>query len=168
MKEQKVRLIPKKNKAGRQKPSTVLALFAMLFFILSFGSIQGVLGKFLQRGERNDSAAAAKFSVVITAPEGFGQEQGAGPFDYRFLSGTEIVALIFQVHNNGETAVLCTPYIDGDVMYGIFVDGEELSQFVVNAKETVEFYLLLAPVGLDEKLKTAKFVVDIRQEEGMD
>jgi len=105
----------------------------------------------------------AKFDVIITAPE---MDPDEGFFEYRFLSDTDVKGFVFQVINNGETDILCNPYIDDVLMYRIYVEERECTEFVVPANETISFWLVLAPIGLDTNVKDIKFFIDIHQMEG--
>ena len=156
----------RKIKLGKQKYELLLCLLILVFLLLLFGLIQGTLGKFSRSFLLMDSAAAAKFDVVITSPKEFWPEQGKSVFEYYFLSATDVQGLAFQVTNNGETDILCKPYINGDITYRIYIAEEVHSEFVVVAKETVTFWLMIAPDGLDESIRNIEFLVDIKQIEG--
>ena len=143
----------------------ILTLIFVLF-ILSLGLTQGTLGKFSKSFSLIDSALAAKFDITITTPEEFRFEQEAGFFEYRFVSYTDIKPLSFQVSNNGEFDVLCIPHISDGLNYGIFTSEGEFTEFVLKAKETVSFWLVLLPVGLDQNILETEFFIDIQQLEG--
>ena len=145
-------------------------LFTFMIFFLLFLSLltfQGTIGKFLQAFTVNDSAVAAKFDIVITAPDEFGTEQDENLFEYHFLSDIDIRGFNFQVENKGEADVLCQPHISNDIVYRIYVSEEECTKFAVDAKETVNFWLFISPDGLDTNIKDADFFVDIQQIEGV-
>ena len=145
----------------------ILSEFLILVLLgLSLGTIQGTLGKFVRSFTTSDSAAAAKFDVAVTAPEEFWLEQGEYTYEYYFLSKTDVRGLNFQIHNNGEVDVLCTPHINNGIIYRFYVAGEESTEFIVKAKETVDFWLVIAPAGLDTAVKNTALFVDIRQAEG--
>ena len=144
----------------------VAALTILVILLLLLGITHGSLGKFSRSFIMIDSAVAAKFDVVITPPEAFSMVQGDGVYEYRFLSDTDFQRLAFQVTNNGETEVLCRPHINNDITYRVYVGEEMCSDFIVPAKETVNFLLSIAPDGLDTIVREAQLFVDIKQVEG--
>ena len=151
------------------KPQGLWILSAFLILVLlglSLGTIQGTLGKFSRSFTTSDSAAAAKFDVAVTAPEEFWLEQDENYLKLHFLSNTDTKAFYFQVSNDGEADVVCTPHINNDVEYHILVSEAECTEFIVNAKDTVGFWLIVGSGGLDGNIKEAKFSVDTRQLEG--
>ena len=109
---------------------------------------------------------AAKFDVVITAPEKFRTENGKQSLEYHFLSDIDIQIFLFQVYNNSETDIICNPHISNGVMYRVYVNEIEETEFIVRARETVSFRLAIAPNGLDTSIRNAEFFVDVRQMEG--
>ena len=140
---------------------SLLALLLPALLILSSGMFQGTFGKFSHSFTATDSALAAKFDVIITPPEEFNAEG----FKHHFLSDSEVKGLHFRVYNNGETDVLCAPYITNGVKYRVFILGIEQTEFILKTKETINFQLLIAPDGLDGKLKDAELFIDIKQPE---
>ena len=149
---------------NRRKFTVIFLISVML--ILSLGMIKDTLGAFVHSFILNDSANTTKFDVTVIAPEEFNSEQDTNHLDYHFLSDTDIRGFVFQVQNNGETDVVCTPYIDGAVLYRIYVEGVEQTEFIVRKKETESFYLVIAPTGLDTDVIEANFYVEVRQTEG--
>jgi len=150
----------------REERWIVSALSIILLLALSFGMIQVTLGRFLMTSSLTDSAAAAEFDVLITAPAEFLTEQGEGVFEYRFLSAIDIRGFGFSVTNNGEVDVLCRPYITGGVFYRIYIDGKECAEFAVTAGEAVDFDLAIAPDGLDTNIRNAELFIDVQQLKG--
>jgi hypothetical protein len=144
------------------------AFLILGLFLLSLGLVQVTMGRFLWVSAVGDSAAAAKFDVIITAPKEVWTEAGENIFECYFFSAVEIRGFAFQVANNGETDILCKPYIDNgsNILYRIYMAEEECSEFVVAPSESVEFWLIIAPIGIDTTIKTAELFVDIQQMEG--
>ena len=141
----------------------LLILLILILLILSIGMTQGTLGKFAKSFILSDSAKAIQFNVTITTPKGFITEQGITSFEYYFISETDIIALKLQAHNDGEIDVICTPHVNNDIKYRIFIDGVEQPEFTIRAKETVDFYLALGPEGLTTDAKNAEFFIDLKQ-----
>jgi len=156
----------RKIKINTQNRKILAASLILILLILSLGMIQGTLGSFARGSAMLDSALAAKFDVIITSPESFRPEGDERIFSYHFISREDIRALSFEVYNNGEANVICTPHISEGVIYRVFILGVETSEFLVRAKETVRFNLLIGPEGLDTNIKDAELFVDIRQTEG--
>ena len=149
-----------------QKYKLLLVLAILLVLVFLLGIAQGTLGKFSQSFGMADSAVAAKFDVTITAPDEFSIEQGESVYEYRFLSDIDIQRLTFQVTNNGETAVLCKPHINNGINYRVYSADELHIDFIVPAKETVDFLLAITPDGLDTVIRDATLFIDIKQVEG--
>ena len=140
-----------------------LAFLVLTLLISSIGMMQVTHGRFLKVFTNTDSTLAAAFDVAVTPPEEFWIEQGEHIFTYRFLSETDIKGLVFRATNNGETAVLCRPYFNGDLAYRLFVAEELTTEFILAAKETIDFWLILAPLGLDTNVREVEFFIDIQQ-----
>ena len=151
-------------KIDKKKPLAAFLIFVIL--ILSLGMTQGTLGRFSKSFVSTDSANAANFDVIITPPKEFWTEQSNSVFEYHFLSDTDIQRLIFQITNNGETSILCKPYINGNITYRVYVEGEVCTEFHVKANETIDFWLVITPDGLDTTIKNANLFIDIQQMEG--
>ena len=149
-----------------QKQRVLLAFLVLFLLLLLLGILQRTLGKFSLSFIASDSALAAKFDLIVTAPEEFKSEQGENLFEYHFLSDTDVREFHFRVDNYGEADILCRPHITNGIEYSICVEGKELSEFAVRAKETAYFQLFIAPDGLDEKIKGAEFFIDLQQIEG--
>jgi len=158
--------IPRKIKVSTKKMQMLATFLIFVIFILSLGVTQQTLGMFSRSFAATDSAMAAEFDVTITAPKEFGSEQGESNFEYHFLSGTDIQGVVFQVTNNGGDEILCRPYINSNITYRVYIDGDEVTEFLVPANETVSFWLLIAPDGLDTNMRNAKLFVDIQQVKG--
>ena len=158
--------ILQKAKMSTQNKKLLAAFLVTVILLLSVGLTQKTLGKFARSFMRSDVAKAAKFDVEITGTEAFWWEQGERVFEYHFLSGTDIQGLSFQITNNGETDMRCKPYITNGITYRVYVAEEVCADFVVAAKETVSFWLALAPNGLDTNIRDAEFFIDIQQMEG--
>ena len=156
----------KKNRTDSQKQNLLAIFLILVLLILSLGIIQGSFGKLSRSFMLSDSAIVAEFDVIITAPKNFGLEQGESIMEYHFLSNTDVQGFIFQIANNGELDILCRPYFNANIAYRIYVDGEELAEFVVAAKESENIWLIIAPIGLDTKIKVVKLYIDIQQLEG--
>ena len=152
-------------KASTQRQKILLTFLILILFVLSLEMIQGTLGRLSRAFILTDSAQSAKFDVIITTPEEFWLEQGENLFEYHFLSVTDVRCLNFQVYNNGEADILCTPHINNGVKYRIYISGTEYPEFIVKSKETVNFQLLIGPEGLNTTIKDAELFVDIRQPE---
>ena len=149
------------------KDKKILSVFLVLLILaLSLGTIQGTLGRFSRSFMLSDSAQVSKFDIMITAPEEFIWEHGENVFEYRFLSNMDIRVLSFQIYNNGETDIICTPHISGGIKYRVYILGTEVTEFIVQTKETVSFELLIGPEGLDTNVRDAELFMDIRQMEG--
>lgn len=146
-----------------QNREMLLCFLIVIFLVLSFGLMQRTLGKYVQSHLVRDFAVAAKFDIVLTVPDEFRAEQGKPSFDYRFLSPTDIKLLHFQAYNNGEVDVLCIPSISSDIKHRIYLLEEEVTEFIIKAKETVCFQLLIGPEGLDTNEKDVQFFIDIQQ-----
>ena len=153
-----------KNKKSIMKLLATLLVLAI--FLLAIGMTRETLGMFSRSFLLTDSALSAEFDVTITAPEEFWSVPDESNYEYFFLSDIDFQGLTFQITNNGETEVLCRPYIDSDITYRIYIDGEIYNEFVVQANETIEFWLIIAPIGLGTTVKDAKLFVDIQQMEG--
>ena len=158
--------MPRETKAGVKKNKLLASLLILIIFMLSLGITQETLGIFSRSFVAIDSAMAAKFNVIITPPEEFWQSQDENNFEYRFLSDIDFQGLVFKVTNNGEHDILCAPYINGDITYRIYVGEEAVTAFPVAAKETVSFWLIIAPTGLDTNMRNVKLFADIQQTEG--
>lgn len=150
-----------------QKKHKIISLFLLLLFlVVSLKTAQETLGRYLTTLVADDSAEVAKFDVIITPPEELVSAQDKDSLEYYFISNKDINGSIFQVYNNGEVDVLCVPYLSNDITYRIYVSEVQCTEFVVKAKETVDFWLLIAPYGLDTNIKESELFIDIRQIEG--
>ena len=149
-----------------EKKKLIVAFLVFVILVLSLGITRQTLGIFSRSFVVADSAMAAKFDVIITTPTEFESEQGESNFEYHFLSDIDIQGFVFQVTNNGGADILCKPYINSDITYRIYVEGEAVTGFHVAANETVSFWLLIAPDGLDTNVRHAKLLIDIQQMEG--
>ena len=158
--------MPWKTKISMQESKLLTVLMILVIFILSLGITQQTLGTFMRSFVVTDSASAAGFDVIITAPEEFWPGQGESDFEYHFLSDIDIQGFVFQITNNGKVDIFCKPYIDSNITYRIYVDGEVVTGFAVAANETVGFGLIISPDGLDTNVTSAKLFVDIQQTEG--
>ena len=156
----------RKIKTNPQRQKFLAAALILIILVLSLGIMQGTLGRFSRASLMRDSALAAKFDVIITAPEEFRTEEGEKLFSYHFISITDVKLLNFQIYNNGEADVICTPYVSGGIMHRVFVSEIESPEFIVKVKETISFQLLIGPTGLDTNIKDVELFVDIRQMEG--
>ena len=167
MKQNKISQKTLQNLKMNTQNKKILAVFLVtVILVLSLGMTQETLGKFSWSFLRSDVAKTAKFDVEITGGEAFWWEQGERVFEYHFLSDTDIQELTFQITNNGETDIRCKPSITNGVTYRIYVAEEVCTDFVVAPKETVNFWLVIAPDGLDANIRAAKFFIDIQQIEG--
>ena len=153
-------------KPSLQKQKNLLFFLVIPLLVLSLGTVQETFGRLSQVQTVTDSATAAKFDLTITTPKEFWSEQGENFFEYYFLSDTDIQGFYFQVENNGEADLLCRPYINNDITYRIYVDEEECTEFIVSAKETVNFWLIISPNGLDTNITYAELSIDTWQIEG--
>ena len=156
-------VILRKNKIPLYTHKLLVAFLILILFFLLLGIIQGTLGRFSKSFILSDSASAAKFNVTITPPSEFIFGQGDTVFEYHFLSNTDSKQISFQVHNNSETDVVCTPYLTNNVNFLVFISEEERTDFIVKTKETVSFDLLILPDGLGFNIKNTDIYVDIRQ-----
>ena len=149
-----------------QNRKILLVLLVFVLSVLSIGISQGTLGRFSRSFIRTDSALTGAFDVTITPAKEFWVEQGEQVFEYYFLSEADIKGFAFQVANQGETDIRCKPYINGGLTYRVYVAEEVQTEFVVGASETVEFWLVIAPDGLDAAIRNVELLVDIQQLEG--
>ena len=157
---------PRNIKISTEKKKLLSAFLIFVILILSLGITRQTFGMFSRSFVMMDSASAAKFDVKIMAPEEFWPGQDKSDFEYRFLSNMDIQRFAFQVTNNGEAEILCRPYINSDITYRIYVEEDARAEFIVAANETVSFWLVIAPDGLDTNVRNAELFVDIRQMEG--
>ena len=158
-------VISRKIKTGYEKKKLIAAFLIFVILFLLLGITRQTLGIFSRSFVLTDSAMAAKFDVMITAPKEFWPQQGDSNFEYRFLSEMDFRGFVFQVTNNGEAEVLCKPHINSDVTYRVYVEEEARDEFIVAAKETVSFWLIIAPDGLDANIRNAELLIDIQQME---
>ena len=155
------------DKAPKRKKKSIFSIVCMVaVLVLSFGMLQGTMGKYMRSRMLTDAAAAADFDVTITPPKEFWTVQNDHIYEYHFLSPVDLQGLAFQVSNNGETPIRCRPHINSNITYRIYVAGEERVDFHVAANETVAFWLVIAPDGLDTTIQNATLYVDIQQMEG--
>ena len=157
----------KKIKISAQKQKIIFAFIISIITVFSLGTLQVTMGRLTRSSVLTNSAVVAEFDVVITDPEEFSIERGETIFEYYFLSDIDIKGLSFRVSNNGEANVRCMPYIDDNIAYRIYVEGEECAEFVVAANESVDFWLIIAPIGLNASIKSAELFIDIQQAEGV-
>jgi len=156
----------RKAKISTEKEKLLTALIIFVILILSLGITRQTFGMFSLSFVLTDSAMTAEFDVIVTAPKEFWSEQGESDFEYHFLSDVDIQGFAFQVTNNGAAEIRCKPYINNDITYRIYVEEEACTEFIVAANETVSFWLVIAPNGLDTNTRNAEFFVDIWQMEG--
>ena len=142
-------------------PVPVLILILLLFLLVT--TIPQSLGMFSRVLKTYDSALAARFDVIITAPEEFISEKGENLFECHFITETDIRNYHFTIDNNGEVDVFCTPQISDGIEYKVYIGGESIKEIFVKAHESVNFQLLIAPSGLDTVIKDAWFFVDVEQ-----
>ena len=159
-------MVIRENRSDQQLQKVLACILVITILVLSLGSIQGTFGLFSRSFFFSDSAQAAKYDVVITAPEEFWSEQDESVFEYYFLSEVDIQALVFQITNNGDIDIICRPNINADIKYRIYVAEEECTEFIVETKETVSFWLIIAPNGLDTNISNSELFIDIQQLEG--
>ena len=164
--QKKISKIAVNNRFNLLGSRTLAIVPVLVLVILTIGSIQETLGKISKSFIISDSALTAKFNVTFTLPKEFYTEQGVASFEYSFLSQEDIIILDFHVHNDGDVDVLCTPHIDTDILYKVFINRVEHEEFVVKAKESVEFHVLLGPNGLTTDITDADFFIDIKQIDG--
>ena len=158
--------IYQKVNINRNEQIIAIVLLLLSIFFLSLGMIQGTLGAFSRSFFISDSAKVSSFDVVITSSGKFNFEKDKINFEYHFISSADIIRLDFQIYNNGEVDIVCTPYINDDIEHKFYVAGIEQSEFTVNTKETVSFSLLIHPSGLDTNKKNVEFFVDVKQFDG--
>ena len=149
-----------------QNRKALLTFLLMALSIVSISMTQVTYAKFSQSFIQADSALAVAFDIDIAAPEEISLEQGQGVYEYHFLSEMDIKGLPFTIANNAEVAIVCKPYISGDVTYRIYVAGEAETEFIVEANETVDFWLTLAADGLSTEIVDVEFLIDIQQLDG--
>ena len=145
---------------------SLLPFFLLLLLVplvLSLGLTPETLALFTKSFIFTDTAATASFDVIISASDHFIWENGENTFEYHFLSPEDIKPLHFQITNNSEVDILCTPHINNDIYYLVYTSGAVCSEFVVFANTTAEFYVLIAPDGLDTHPQDAGLFVDITQ-----
>ena len=156
----------RKAKISTEKEKLLTALIIFVILILSLGITRQTFGMFSLSFVLTDSAMTAEFDVIVTAPKEFWSEQGESDFEYHFLSDIDFQGFAFQVTNNGEAKILCTPYVNNDIIHRIYLEEEVVINFIVAANETVSFWLIIVPEGLDTDIRNAGFLVDIQQIEG--
>ena len=148
---------------GAESKNQIAVFLVMAALIASLGIIQQTSGRFAGFFIVTDSALATKFDVITIAPKEFYTEESGSGFEYRFLSPTDIQRLTFRIVNRGETEIICKPYVNCDIAYRIYVEGEECTEFWVAASDIVEFWLLIAPDGLTTDSKEAELFIDVWQ-----
>ena len=158
-------LTTRKAKADTKTLRFFAGVLVLVILALSLAMTGGTLGKYVHSFLSMETAVVAEFDVTITAPDEYVSNHGEVFYEFYFFSDTDIRGLTFQVTNNGETDVLCRPEVSGDVYYKIFVAQEERAEFVVGIGETVSFWLVVGPDGLDTTLRDADFFIDIQQAE---
>ena len=154
------------NRKNTRNEKILSACLILVILFLSLGTIQSTLGRFLRSNILTDSAKAVKFDVDIVTTEAFLAENGDTIFEYRFLSETDIQGVAFGVTNNGETDVVCEPYISGNITHRIYVEEGICSEFIVSPGETIDFWLIFTPDGLDTNTVDTAITIDIQQVEG--
>ena len=147
----------------RKKAAGFSIIAALILFM--FGLARETQGRFFMSFAAGDTATAAKFDVVITAPAEFLLVQDERVMDYRFLSIKDVKLLNFTAQNNGEVDVVCTLAMAGEVNHRIYVMQQERDSFTLKAKEMVAFQIIIGPEGLDATVRSARFFVDIKQAE---
>ena len=156
----------RKIKQYTKEMKSIAIFLVFVILILSLGMTQETLGRFSRSFMLTGSARAADFDVIITPPKEFWTEQSTSIFEYHFISDIDFQVLDFQVTNNGETDILCEPYINGNITYRVYVEGKVCTEFRVEVNETIDFRLIIAPAGLDTQIRNIEFFIDIRQIEG--
>ena len=154
---------PRNIKISTEKKKLLSAFLIFVILILSLGITRQTFGIFSRSFVVMDSAMAAEFDVIITDPEEFWSKHGESNYEYHFLSDLDFQGLVFQITNNGDAEILCKPYINSDITYRIYIEEEVCTEFFVAANETVSFWLVIAPDGLDTNVRNVKFFVDIQQ-----
>ena len=154
----------KHNRHG--KGPSVPFLLLVVLLILALVTVQLTLGRFIEGFSLQDSARAAKFDVVVTAPDEFWPEESGEVFEYYFLTEVDSWKLAFQVSNRGEADVRCEPHINQGIVYRFYIDGESCTEFVVVAGERVEVWAIIVGIGLDTSVTNAQLFFDITQVEG--
>jgi len=159
----KKQITTQKIKSHPQRARAVLAFSIVLLLVLSFTLTQVTFARFTKSFTLTDSASVAKFDVSVTMPDEFASVDF---FEYIFLSDIAGKKLNFSVSNNGEIDIVCTPHISDGVTYRVLIAEIESPEFTVDAKESVDFTILILPDGLDTNITNAELFLDIHQSEG--
>ena len=144
----------------------LLGLFMLALLLFAFGTIPESWGNFRHRVILRDVARMAKFDVTIVAPDAFERPVGGFDFEHVFLYEAESKTLYFQIRNQGETDILCTPHMDGGIEYMVMLLEGETSQFLVKAGESVDFAVVIFGKGLNTDGTDATLSIDIQQAGG--
>ena len=148
----------------KKKSISIILILCLCGFLLS--SAHETFGRYLKANIAIDSAPVAKFNVKITTSEEFVLEHSESFLEYYFISDTDVKGFIFHVQNNGESDIICIPHLSDDISYRIYVSETECSEFFVGTKETVDFWLVIVPDGLNTDIKKTALYIDIKQVEG--
>ena len=126
-------------------------------------SIVGTFAKHLHISTGIDSAEVAEFDIEIIAPPILGPATAEDPYQYSFSAKGQSRAFGFRIKNNKEVAIICTPYIEGNVQYTILGEAGAADHFVLEIGESVDFRVDVLSDGLTTKTTVAKLVIDIEQ-----
>ena len=146
-----------------RKAAYLLSLFILSAVMLYM--LPETLGGFARMLGTSDSAVAASFNVEITVPEEL-ENSEKGQCQYYFPTEQELKAFNFKVTNNGETTVVCTPYISNDIQYRVYVADAVKTEFIVGIGEMVSFWIVITADGLSFDTTDAVIAIDIQQAEG--
>ena len=156
----------RETRINRKNRIILIAFLTLTILFLSLGMIQGTLGKFSTSIVLSDSAIVSRFDIIITAPEELMSEYGESTFEIDFISGTDARTFCFDIFNNGETNVLCSPGVNNNIVYSVLISGINTDDFIVKPKETVSFELIIKPDGLSTNRTDVSLFIDIRQTGG--
>jgi len=150
-------------KFNRKKRSLFYVIpFLVLFCVVSFTTSKA-FARYLYSFTGTDSAMVAKFDFEIIPPAEFVSVSSDDPYIYSFSGSEETKSLSFKIINHKEIDVICTPSIDSNVQYEIFVLDTACENFIVRAGEEVEFQVVVLAEGLSEEAIVATLLLDIEQ-----
>ena len=139
----------------------VLFFTALLLFCVV--SITFTFAKLMYTTIMSDSAAVAKFDIDVIAPAEFDYASFENPFEHSFSGKDQSLIFHFEVTNNAEVDVICTPYFDNEVPYYILVDEIVHENFNLDIGETVSFQVVVLADGLGVEATLSNLILEIEQ-----
>ena len=147
--------------AGKMKKQSNLLFLLLLLLAVSVATVQESFGRFRQTLVTADLAQMAQLDVVFVMPEGFLPEEDI--YEHYFITSNHVKTLYFQVKNQGEVDVFCTPYVSEEIQHIVVVEGDAMPEFFVARGETQSFQLILLPIGITTSPKDVELFLDVRQ-----